>query len=101
MDLKIQLKLGGTRRDVATLELTPPQAGKEGRLHVCGRQVEWDDWEKTKTKFGSGREKVTYTDENCTLKFSGQRVYILRPGRKEIIKARQNVRWTAAEVAPL
>ena len=39
------------------------------------------------------RTKVVMEAESCTLKLSGERVYILLPDGSEIIKARHNVRW--------
>lgn len=58
--------------------------------------VEWDDWVETRSSYGSKtREKVTKKAEDCTLKFSGGRVYILLRDGREIIKMRRNVRWTA------
>jgi hypothetical protein len=59
--------------------------------------VEWDDWETRKNSYGSKtRVKVTQAVEACTLKFSGERVYLLLPDGAEIIKARHNVRWVSA-----
>ncbi|MFZ5501797.1 MAG: hypothetical protein ACOY58_07820 [Candidatus Micrarchaeota archaeon] len=73
------------------------RAGLE-RVHVD--VVEWDEWIQKKNKFGSKtREKETYVGEDCTLYFSGQRVYIVFPDGEEIIKARQNVRWGEALAA--
>lgn len=59
--------------------------------------VEWDDWVETRSSYGGKkREKVTKKAEDCTLKFSGGRVYILLRDGREIIKMRRNVRWTAS-----
>lgn len=56
--------------------------------------VEWDEWVKFKNDLGyKSHKKVTTSEENCTLYFSGQRVYILLEDGTEIIKARNNVRW--------
>ena len=47
-----------------------------------------------KNAYGSKtRTKVVMEAESCTLKLSGERVYILLPDGSEIIKARHNVRW--------
>ena len=57
--------------------------------------VEWDEWVEQRNKYGGKtRTKVTERAGACTLKFSGERVYILLANGKEIIKARRNVRWT-------
>ena len=65
------------------------------RLETIGpTRVEWDEWEVGKNAYGSKtRTKVVMEAESCTLKLSGERVYILLPDGSEIIKARHNVRW--------
>lgn len=57
-------------------------------------RAEWDEWVSFKNKYGSkSHKKVTRSVENCTLFFSGQRVYIKTESGEEIIKTRETVRW--------
>ncbi len=61
-------------------------------------RVEWDGWERRGNKYGgSDRVKVTYEAGECTLRFSGQRVYLQFDDGEELIKARKNVRWEVKE----
>ncbi len=60
------------------------------------QQVEWDEWVMVKTRWGKQREKRSHCAENCTLRFSGARVYIELPDGSELIKAISNVRYGEA-----
>lgn len=57
--------------------------------------VKWIDTVTRKNKYGSKTwERVTRSAENCTLKLSGKRVYIILPNGQEIIKHDRNVEWS-------
>lgn len=73
-------------------------AKKEERMesleHIQAERVEWDEWVSFKNKYGSkSHKKVTRVFENCTLYFSGQRVYVRLEDGQQIIKTRDTVRW--------
>lgn len=59
------------------------------------QHVQWTEYITEKNQYG-GKNKtlVTRSAENCTLKFSGQRVYIIFPEGHEIYKMRHNVKWS-------
>ena len=62
---------------------------------IFAPHVKWIDTVTRKNKYGSKTwERVTRSAENCTLKFSGKRVYIILPNGHEIIKHVRNVEWS-------
>ena len=66
---------------------------------VRADRVEWDGWVKRRYKGRVRHERITGSAENCTLRFSGARVYIQFDDGSEIQKAAKNVRYVAAEKA--
>lgn len=64
-------------------------------LHVA--YAEWHSWEH---KGGQWFKKINESAEDCILKFSGQRVYILLSGGREVVKTRANVRWRVDAACP-
>lgn len=70
------------------------QARKEQLETLEVQYVEWDEWTETKNRYGSKtRSKITCSASPCTLRFSGQRVYLQMADGSEVIKIRKNVRW--------
>lgn len=65
-------------------------------LHVA--YAEWHSWEH---KGGQWFKKINESAEDCILKFSGQRVYILLSGGREVVKTRANVRWRVDAACPV
>lgn len=61
-------------------------------IHVD--RVEWDAWVGPRSK----QTKETFEAENCTIKFSGDRAYIVFPDGTELIKARRNLRFEERRV---
>ena len=57
-------------------------------IHVD--QVEWDAWVGPRNK----QTKETFEAQNCTIKFSGDRAYIVFSDGTELIKARRNIRFS-------
>ncbi|MCQ4246077.1 hypothetical protein CXK93_07075 [Stutzerimonas decontaminans] len=55
--------------------------------------VEWDEWVEIKTKWGKQRQKKSFSAKDCSLRFSGRRIYIKLPDGRELIKLESNVRW--------
>lgn len=84
------------QEDAAKVARAAAQARSDQRkakleaMHVD--QVEWDTWVNKRGHM----EKVTRTAENCTLRFSGERIYIQFDDGREIIKTRSTVRWHVA-----
>lgn len=62
---------------------------------VQAKRVQWGEYVTEKNQYGDKQKKlVTRSAENCTLRFSGQRVYITFPDGNEIYKMRHNVEWS-------
>lgn len=55
--------------------------------------VEWDEWVEIKTKWGKQRQKKPFSAKDCSLRFSGKRIYIKLPDGRELMKLASNVRW--------
>jgi len=66
---------------------------------LVGQRVEWIETDTVKNKYG-GKDTIKRTEvaDNCTLKFSGQRVYIILPDGTEIVKFRHNVNWKTPDL---
>lgn len=80
---------------VAAAEVRRKRMDKLETIKVS--RVEWDESEEYKNKYGNkSYRRVTDEAEDCTVKISGQRVYIIFEDGAEKIKALKNVRWTAA-----
>ncbi len=62
---------------------------------VQAKRVQWGEYVTEKNQYGDKQKRlVTRSAENCTLRFSGQRVYITFPDGNEIYKMRHNVEWS-------
>lgn len=57
--------------------------------------IEWDDW----VKKNKSLNKITKRAENCYIKISGSRVYILCIDGREVVKQRHNVRYQLDEAS--
>lgn len=61
---------------------------------IHAERVEWDAWVGPRSK----QSKETFEAKNCTIKFSGDRAYIVFPDGTELIKARRNIRFEERRV---
>lgn len=86
--LKLELKTLEERRE------TQKTKRRKALETIQVKRVQWGEYVTEKNKYGDKtKRRVIRTAENCTLSFSGQRVYITFPDGSEIYKMRHNVEW--------
>lgn len=75
-------------------ELEKKQARMATLKTVEASSVSWKEWVEVRGAGGHYEERV---HKNCTLKFSGQRVYVVLEDGREVIKTLKTIHWQQAE----
>lgn len=94
-------KLEARKARELTLKASEERREAQKRKHMNSletlqaNRVQWSEYVTEKNQYGDKYKKlVTRSAVNCTLRFSGQRVYITFPDGREIYKMSHNVEWS-------